>query len=193
MITNQSSFEGPVDHRKQAGIHHARLRILQSEIHERLSAVTASRSSPPPLEWFQDVHRRLTEWRTSYQPIPGEYMNDDWIDLHYNLLLSLLYRPSPGNPRPDREFLTNAVRAAGSIIRIYRTSWKRRALNFIWLAMHHVFMAGVTYLNSIWNANLQNWSIVPSYVDAVMDIQICSQLLEAMTGELGVCSTFRNG
>lgn len=183
MILEHRILDDSIDHRKESGVHHARFRIIQSDIHARLFAVSASRSPPPHLEWFQDVHRRLTDWRTSYAPIQGEYLSDNWIDLHFHLLLSMLYRPSPGNPRPDREFLTNAVRAAGAIIRIHKTMWRQRAFVNLWLAIHHIFMSGVTYLNCIWNANSAKWIVVPSYVDALLDIQTCSQLLEAMTGE----------
>lgn len=183
LIKPEGVLPGPIDHRKEAGVHHAKLRLLQFDIHERLNKVAATRSPSPPVEWFNEMRSRLEEWYHAYNPTAEEYMNQDWLDLHLNITLSLLYRPSPGNSRPNRDFLLEGIKAAGSIIRVYKTLWRRRALNFIWLAIHHVFMAGVTYLNSIWIANSEGWSIVTSYIDAILDIQTCSQVLEAMSGE----------
>lgn len=48
--------------------------------------------------------------------------------------------------------------------------------------MYFLFMAGITYLNSLWQAQKSGWTIVESYVDALMDIHICTGLMEALAG-----------
>ena len=50
--------------------------------------------------------------------------------------------------------------------------------------MYNLFMAGITYLNSLWQAQRCGWTIVSSYVDALMDIHICTGLMEALAGML---------
>jgi len=157
--------------------------MLQADIHDKLATTAASRSTPPPGEWFSAMHGRLQVWHAAHVPLPGDYIDQDWLDLQYSITSTLLYRPSPGNPKPGQESLIQAVQGAGSVIRIYKRLWRAKALNFIWLGIHHVFMAGVTYLNSIWSANTVGWSIIPSCIDAILDIQTCSQLLEAMSCE----------
>lgn len=49
--------------------------------------------------------------------------------------------------------------------------------------MYQLFIAGMTYLNSLWQAHRYGWSIVSSYVEAVLDVQVCTGLMEALTGE----------
>lgn len=183
LIRPEGIQEGPIDHRKEAGIHHTKLRLLQCDIYERLNTVAASRNPPPSSEWFIDMQTRMQEWYAGYTPLREEYMNQDWLDLHYHMTTQLLYRPCPGNPKPVQEYLVRAIKASGWIIKLYKSLWRKKALNFIWLGTHHVFMAGVTYLNSIWIGNTEGWSIVPGYIEAILDIQTCSQLLEAMSGE----------
>lgn len=172
-----------IDRRKEAGVHHAKFRILQWEIHDRLCTVRASSLPPPPPDWFESISQRLLQWRTSWQPRPTEYMSDEWLEMHYNLLRSMLNRPNPGNAQPNRDQLFEAISAASAIIKTHKSGWRQRNLTCVWISVHHVFMAGVTYLNSIWIANLKGWNIVTSYVNAIMDIQTCSQVLEAMSGE----------
>jgi hypothetical protein len=51
--------------------------------------------------------------------------------------------------------------------------------------MYQLFIAGMTYLNSLWQAHRSGWSIVSSYVEAVLDVQVCTGLMEALSGEFG--------
>ncbi len=64
------------------------------------------------------------------------------------------------------------------------------SLSSDWVSMYQLFIAGVTYLNSIWQAHRNNWNIVPSYVDALLDVQVCTNVMEALAGEwfLSGCS-----
>jgi hypothetical protein len=52
-----------------------------------------------------------------------------------------------------------------------------------WLAMYHLFMSGVTYLNSLWQAPTSDWSTVPSLVEAHLDMQGCSSIMEELAGQ----------
>jgi len=48
--------------------------------------------------------------------------------------------------------------------------------------MYQLFINGVTYLNGLWQAHRNGWSIVPTLVDALLDIQGCSSIIEALAG-----------
>jgi hypothetical protein len=52
--------------------------------------------------------------------------------------------------------------------------------------MYNVFTVGVTYLNALWQAHRRGWSIVPSYVDALLDVQVCTSVMEPLAGEEGL-------
>jgi hypothetical protein len=158
--------------------------MLQAEIHQRLFTVLASKTPAPTDEWFDEMDGRLEEWRTGYWSEPQELLTTSWMELHYNLSRQLLFRPNPGNPSPNQLCLRKAIDASSFLMRRYKAMWRVKAINFVWLAIHHVFVSGVTYLNAVWLAARQGWSITPSFVDVMLDIQACSQALEAMTGEI---------
>lgn len=49
--------------------------------------------------------------------------------------------------------------------------------------MYQLFTAGVTYLNSLWQAHCNGWKIVNNLLDAVLDIQTCMSVMEALAGK----------
>lgn len=49
--------------------------------------------------------------------------------------------------------------------------------------MYQLFIAGIAYLNSLWQAAEQGWTIVPSYVDALLDVQVCTSVMASLSGE----------
>jgi hypothetical protein len=59
--------------------------------------------------------------------------------------------------------------------------------------MYQLFINGVTYLNGLWQAHRNGWSIVPTLVDALLDIQGCSSIIEALAGASNVCSAVNLG
>ncbi|ORY32023.1 fungal-specific transcription factor domain-domain-containing protein [Naematelia encephala] len=186
--------DGQIDWRKKSIIHHIRLRILQSKIHDRLYTFLASQSPPPSQQWFASMEARLEKWRSSYPPDPTGFLNVDWLDINYHLTRCLLFRPNPGNKSPGKPALTSVLVSCSLIMRLYKSMWRRRSINFVWQAIQYLFMSGVTYLNSLWVASQSGWSIVPSFVDALLDVQACSSSLEAMTlnehGTTGIRDAF---
>ena len=50
--------------------------------------------------------------------------------------------------------------------------------------MYHLFISGVTYLNSLWQGYRNGWKLVPSYVDALLDMQVCTSVMEGLAGML---------
>ena len=49
--------------------------------------------------------------------------------------------------------------------------------------MYHLFISGVTYLNSLWQAYRNGWRLVHTYVDALLDMQVCTSVMEGLAGE----------
>lgn len=58
--------------------------------------------------------------------------------------------------------------------------------------MYQLFINGVTYLNGLWQAHRNGWSIVPTLVDALLDIQGCSSIIEALAGTSNVLGRLEN-
>jgi len=197
----------PVSPAKLTAIHHVRIRQLQSEIQEKLySPVQHSGSNDmathtPPHDWFVSVRERLTAWRQQ-APTPLGFCSTSWFDLNYHITLTLLNRPSPRNPKPGKESLRTTRQAASAAMRTYKEMLKTGRVNWSespaalvghsgaeaqittdWLAMYQLFILGIAYLNSLWQAAEQGWTIVTSYVEALLDVQVCTSVMSTLSGE----------
>jgi hypothetical protein len=151
-------------------------------------------------EWFDTVVNRLDEWRATY-PSPTGFVSTEWLDLNYHMTLTLVFRPTPANPNPGRQATKKALHSSSATMRVYKEMYRKGRINYSqyfeermsesaadlastdWLAMYHLFMSGVTYLNSLWQAHKNDWSIVPSLVEALLDMQGCASIMEALAGQ----------
>ncbi|WWD22211.1 hypothetical protein CI109_106702 [Kwoniella shandongensis] len=176
LITADALLPGPTSPIKATVLHHFRVRLIQSEIHERLY----SPNSPcPSRDWFEHIAQKLKEWTDNCPPTTG-FISREWLEINVSLTQVQLYRPSPANPNPGREDLEKAFAAAGELMRVYRVWQRAGQVNSLWLASYQLFIAGLTYLNSLWQAHRAGWSIVPSMVDALLHVQMCSNTMEAI-------------
>lgn len=130
--------------------------------------------------WRMDIDRRLYEWKNSSptRADAGVQFSTEFYDLNYWQSIILLYRQSlevpqlfegeyhtskevnnPSSYPPeiggDEERVYMKVAEAGQkIIRIYRQLHLVGLVNFTYLATHHLFMAGISYLYAIWHSPL---------------------------------------
>lgn len=154
----------------------------------------------PNIEWQSRMVEKLVEWRSEYDRIrlaapawtsssQGEGMSStatpfitrDWIDLNHNLAISLLFRPSPNNPRPDAHGLQQAFIASGRAMKIYKSMHRSSTINFPWLATHHLFISGLTHLNALEKLTRMGVSCPSPVVEVVFNVQSCASTLEALT------------
>ncbi|KAJ5642168.1 hypothetical protein N7490_006168 [Penicillium lividum] len=130
--------------------------------------------------WRHDVHRRLVEWNESAptRPDTGVRFSIELLELNYWQAIILLYQqsltvpaelageltpaddvssPSFSNPddgdEEDHVYL-NVAEAGQKVIRIYRQLHRVRLVNYTYLATHHIFMAGISFLYAIWYSPL---------------------------------------
>ncbi|KAK2882390.1 hypothetical protein FQN49_000414 [Arthroderma sp. PD_2] len=128
--------------------------------------------------WRRDIHRRLDEWIRS-SPQPHEIrvqFSVQFLELNYWQTLISLYRQSLTVPKPlasertptedvsspslasvedpeDEDDVYLMVAEAGQkVLRIYRQLHRVRLVNFTYLATHHLFMAGISFLYAIWHS-----------------------------------------
>ncbi|ETS82730.1 hypothetical protein PFICI_04606 [Pestalotiopsis fici W106-1] len=130
--------------------------------------------------WRMDIDRRLYDWKNSAptQEESGVEFSTEFFDLNYWQAVILLYRQSlevpemfeaeyntskevnspslyPPETTGDEERVYMKVAEAGQkIIRIYRQLHVVGLVNFTYLATHHLFMAGISYLYAIWHSPL---------------------------------------
>ncbi|KAH8680904.1 fungal-specific transcription factor domain-containing protein [Xylariales sp. PMI_506] len=156
--------------------------------------------------WRMDIDKRLYEWKNS-SPTKldsGVQFSTEFFDLNYWQAIILLYRQSLEVPQMfegeyhtskevnspslyppelggDEERVYMKVAEAGQkIIRIYRQLHLVGLVNFTYLATHHLFMAGISYLYAIWHSPLVRSRLTMDEVDFTIlaAISVFSDLVE---------------
>lgn len=128
--------------------------------------------------WRIDIDRRLYEWKTSAptKQETGVAFSTEFLDLNYWQAIIMLYRQSLSVPamfegeyntstevnspavlnvelREDEDRVYLKVAEAGQrILRLYRQLHLVGLVNYTYLATHHLFMAGISYLYAIWHS-----------------------------------------
>lgn len=129
--------------------------------------------------WRKDIDRRLLEWKES-APSPldiGVSFSVQFLELNYWQAIILLYRQSlsvpaqlaPMSPKEEAaspsiagfedhddetEVFLKVAEAGQKILKLYRQLHRVRLVNYTYLATHHLFMAGISFLYAIWHSPL---------------------------------------
>lgn len=128
--------------------------------------------------WRLDIDKRLWQWKTS-APTKlqlGVAFSIEFLELNYWQCVIMLYRQSLSVPpmfegefttseevespsmhnvelREDEERVFLKVAEAGQrVLRLYRQLHRVHLVNYTFLATHHLFMAGISFLYAIWHS-----------------------------------------
>lgn len=138
--------------------------------------------------WRIDIDKRLYEWKMTAPTKlhTGVGFSTEFLDLNYWQAIVMLYRQSlsvpamfegeyntsmdinsqglPGNElQGDEDRVYVKVAEAGQkIMRLYRQLHLAGVLNYTYLATHHIFMAGISYLYAIWHSPIVRSRLVSS-------------------------------
>ncbi|CAK7273691.1 hypothetical protein SEPCBS119000_005787 [Sporothrix epigloea] len=128
--------------------------------------------------WRMNIDRRLYKWKSAMPPKPGNGVafSTEFLELNYWQCIIMLYRQSLSVPpefegeyhtskevnntspynselRGDEDRVFLKVAEAGQrILRLYRQLHLIGLVNYTYLATHHLFMAGISYLYAIWHS-----------------------------------------
>ncbi|KAF2874624.1 fungal-specific transcription factor domain-containing protein [Massariosphaeria phaeospora] len=129
--------------------------------------------------WRADIDRRLLEWKDSAptQLDAGVQFSPLFLELNYWQAIIMLYRQSlvvppglaeelgntdsnVGSPsmvnieeREDEELVFLKVAEAGQkVLKLYRQLHRVMLVNYTFLATHHLFMAGISFLYAVWHS-----------------------------------------
>ncbi|KAH0839001.1 hypothetical protein AYO21_11657 [Fonsecaea monophora] len=128
--------------------------------------------------WRRDIDQRLYEWKES-APEPsdtGVSFSVQFLELNYWQAVIMLYRQSLSVPAPlanefsptedvsspsslrleekedeDLVFL-KCAEAGQKTLKLYRQLHRQRLVNYTYLATHHLFMAGISFLYAVWHS-----------------------------------------
>ncbi|KAI9710635.1 MAG: hypothetical protein M1812_007400 [Candelaria pacifica] len=129
--------------------------------------------------WRNDVDRRLWEWKEAApsKRQTGVQFSVEFLELNYWQAVIMLYRQSLSVPpmfagersptdevnsptstieeHEDEERVFLKVAEAGQkVLRLYRQLHRVHLVNYTFLATHHLFMAGISFLYAIWHSSL---------------------------------------
>ncbi len=139
--------------------------------------------------WRIDIDRRLYKWKTAMPPKPdnGVAFSTEFLELNYWQCIIMLYRQSLTVPamfegeyntsdevnntttyqsetREDEDRVYLKVAEAGQrILRLYRQLHLIGLVNYTYLATHHLFMAGISYLYAIWHSPIVRSRLVRGF------------------------------
>jgi hypothetical protein len=138
--------------------------------------------------WRIDIDKRLWEWKSSAptKRDTGVGFSVEFLELNYWQCVIMLYRQSLSVPpmfegefstseevnspsmhnvelREDEERVFLKVAEAGQrVLRLYRQLHRVHLVNYTFLATHHLFMAGISFLYAIWHSAIVRSRLVSS-------------------------------
>ncbi|CAL3965385.1 unnamed protein product [Diplocarpon coronariae] len=141
--------------------------------------------------WRLDIDKRLWEWKSSAptKMQTGVGFSVDFLELNYWQCVITLYRQSLSVPpmfegefstseevnsprmhnvelREDEERVFMKVAEAGQrVLRLYRQLHRIHLVNYTFLATHHLFMAGISFLYAIWHSVIVRSHLTMDEVD----------------------------
>ncbi|KAG4413633.1 hypothetical protein IFR04_013211, partial [Cadophora malorum] len=141
--------------------------------------------------WRIDIDKRLWEWKSSAptKRETGVGFSVEFLELNYWQCVIMLYRQSLSVPpmfegefstsdevnspnvhnvelREDEERVFLKVAEAGQrVLRLYRQLHRVHLVNYTFLATHHLFMAGISFLYAIWHSAIVRSRLTMDEVD----------------------------
>lgn len=149
-------------------------------------------------QWHADTANLSLEDEPSSQPQhQSSFRTPAWYAmLYYNALL-MLYRPSPalsGISMRDPTVLQSIFVAAKQAITIYAQLHRWKRINYTWITLHAVFMAGLSYVYAVgrhFRSHKRKQTSTstpvaflesdPAIIDIVNDCRTCSNVLVAIS------------
>lgn len=105
--------------------------------------------------WRQHIHDELELWRNS-TPKSHRQMNCDFnvefFTLNYNHTLLSLNGLSPRTFKLTVEAYHKVLEALKNLMACYTQLFQKKAINYTWAAVHNLFIAGTSYLFSLYNS-----------------------------------------
>lgn len=121
----------------------------------------------------------------------SSFLSPEWYMLLYHNAKLMLFRPSPmiSNAR-DSTMIQKLFESSRQAVLLYASLHHSRNINYSWITLHSVFMAGLTYLYAL-SRNLRErrkpssdgavLSSDPTAIEIVNDTRACSNVLVAVS------------
>ncbi|KAI5970349.1 PPR1 [Candida margitis] len=155
-LSNDESSIGDVISYKTVSLAMITIRKLQSEVTKILyTGSEIPRQYTDLSHWKMDILSRLTHW---YQNLPTpQQMNCDFnpifFHLNYHHTLLYIHGLGPRNYSLTVDDIRQVSISAKEVINCYTQLFLTKSVNYTWAAVHNLFMAGTSYLYSLYNSD----------------------------------------
>ncbi|KAH0018091.1 hypothetical protein KCU78_g7305, partial [Aureobasidium melanogenum] len=139
--------------------------------------------------WKQEVEQLHLEQAS--QTSSSCHLSMEWYNLLYSNAMLILWRPSPLLPdvSHDATCLQHIFNSSKQSITIYASLHKSRKINYSWITLQSVFLAGLSYVyacgrhfRSRWrNPTEPSLQKDPTTIEVVNDTRACSNVLVAVS------------
>jgi hypothetical protein len=122
------------------GVQLIKLKKLESQIQTTIYRVDRPLASLIPK--LPGILHRLDDWHKSLPPCPTS--EADYLNVHYNKAIRLLLQPFLTILPPADPYIQLCLQASGQICQIFKRLHQRDSYGHSFIALHSVFIAGVT-------------------------------------------------
>ncbi|OBT51106.1 hypothetical protein VE04_08666 [Pseudogymnoascus sp. 24MN13] len=180
------------------------IRLILARIHRIFYTSVITRSLS--LHERQDIRRNLmSELNTWKNNIPNlglslhrkrsqtlsSFASESWYQALYYTAVLLMYRPSGAFPHEEQEVANSdedvlriTWESSRSVIMEYKQLLQARRLNYSWICLYTIFVAGLANVYSVGRSaqrrKVNGTSFLPDCLDVVSDVQDCSNILTAI-------------
>lgn len=141
--------------------------------------------------WKQEVEDLHLEQNIQNSSLSSCHLSTEWYNMLYSNAMLILWRPSPLLPdvSHDAASLQHIFDSAKQSITIYASLHKSRKINYSWITLQSVFLAGLSYVyacgrhfRSRWrNPSEPSLQKDPTTIEVVNDTRACSNVLVAVS------------
>lgn len=148
----------------------------------------------------QNFCKDLVQWRQDVEALglvqdaeaaSSCYLSLEWFDLLYANAMLLLWRPTPSFPEisHDATSLQNIFDSAARSITIYASLHRSRKINYSWITLQSLFLAGLSYVYACGRHFRAQWRDTPRHslrkdptaMEIVNITRSCSNVLVAVS------------
>jgi len=136
--------------KKCISVHFLKMRLLQAEIRRTLYLRKRDVPTSDQDPWFAQMLNKIDVWiRDTPKNDEGSGVSPAWFEGRRNIMIVMMYRPSPQITNPSSEAAEKCYRAAAFNIGLQKKQVENRLIDITWIFTQAIFMAVNTVLWSI--------------------------------------------
>ncbi|KAI5950368.1 PPR1 [Candida theae] len=196
-LSNDEGFIGDVVSYKNVSLAFITIRQLQSEVTKILyTGAELPRRYTDLSQWKGDILARLTHW---YQNLPTPKQmncnfNPIFFHLNYHHTLLYIHGLGPRNYNLTMDDIRQVSISAKEVINCYTQLYLTKSVNYTWAAVHNLFMAGTSYLYSLYNSDeIRAMNPINTVMLSCSNcLKILSSLIDKCDAAQYCCEIFQN-